>query len=342
MVILAPIGWLYGRAMDLRNALYDRGVFKSFDLGARTISVGNITTGGTGKTPLVAHIADILAANGEKICILTRGYGRKDEKERVLVSNGHKVLVDAETGGDEPVELAMQLAGKVMVIADAGRVAAARWAKENFEITTFILDDGFQHRRAKRDLDIVCIDATKPLSDGKLLPEGNLRESLNGLTRADAIVVTRIEQAGVSCTLQKETRAINRRANIFSARTQIVGTRRLEDFHGKSQGSEDDLPRPAFAFCGIGNPESFFASLASAQIDSVGQRPLPDHYSYNQPDVEKIETEAEAAGAKSLITTGKDAVKLENLKFRIPCFVVEIETIIEEADEFKRLILPSS
>jgi len=342
MIILAPVGWLYGRAMDLRNALYDRRVFKSFDLGARTISVGNLTTGGTGKTPLVAHIATILAENGEKACILTRGYGRRNEKERVLVSNGSEVLADAQAGGDEPVELARKLLGKAIVVADADRVAAAKWAKENFQITIFVLDDGFQHRRAKRDLDIVCIDATKPFSEGKLLPEGNLRESLNGLTRADAVVMTRIDHAEVSGTVQKEIQVINPCAKIFSARTQIVRTTRLENFHGKSYGSADDLPMSPFAFCGIGNPESFFASLVSSQIEPVGRRSLPDHYSFNQTDVEKIEIEAKAAGAESLITTGKDAVKLKNLKFRIPCFVVEIETIIDEADEFKRLILPSS
>src|SRR5687768_10821999 len=112
MIILAPIGWLYGRVMQVRNALYDRGIFRSFDLGAKTISVGNITTGGTGKTPLVAYVAKLLAENGEKVCILTRGYGRKDENERVLVSDGAKVLVDAQTGGDEPVELAIKLIGK--------------------------------------------------------------------------------------------------------------------------------------------------------------------------------------------------------------------------------------
>ncbi|HVQ55851.1 MAG TPA: tetraacyldisaccharide 4'-kinase [Pyrinomonadaceae bacterium] len=341
MVILAPVGWLYGRATDLRNALYDRGVFRSYDLGARTISVGNLTTGGTGKTPLVAHIADILAANGDNVCILTRGYGRRDENERVLVADGTRVLVDAETGGDEPVELARKLVGKAIIVADADRVVAAKWAKAKFDVTTFILDDGFQHRRAKRDLDIVCVDATKPFRNAKILPEGNLRESLNGLKRADNVVVTGIDQAEDIRALQKEIREINPAANIFSARTQIVRASRLEDFLGRSVGSPDDIPRSAFAFCGIGNPESFFASLVGAQIVPVGRRSLRDHYPYNQTDVENIEGEAEAAGAESLITTGKDAVKLKNLTFRIPCFVVETEILIDEADEFRRLIFPS-
>jgi tetraacyldisaccharide 4'-kinase len=133
MVMLAPLGWIYGRVMQARNALYDRGILKSYDLGARTISVGNITTGGTGKTPLVALIANILAEHGEKVCILTRGYGRKDENKRVVVCSRDTMVADAELAGDEPVELAQQLLGRAIIIADADRVAAANWAKDNFE-----------------------------------------------------------------------------------------------------------------------------------------------------------------------------------------------------------------
>src|SRR5688572_10943435 len=118
---------LYGLIMDLRNLLYDRGIFGSYSLGARTISIGNLTTGGTGKTPLIAFLAEILAEKGEKVCILMRGYGRKNSNERILVSNGEKVLADAVTGGDEPVELANKLLGKAVVVADADRDGASRW-----------------------------------------------------------------------------------------------------------------------------------------------------------------------------------------------------------------------
>jgi tetraacyldisaccharide 4'-kinase len=131
--MLNVIGKLYGLVIALRNALYDRGMFRSYSLGARTISIGNITTGGTGKTPLVAYVADVLAEAGEKVCILTRGYGRSNPRERVLVSDGTNVLVDARTGGDEPVELARKLIGKAIVVADADRVSAAAWAKKSSE-----------------------------------------------------------------------------------------------------------------------------------------------------------------------------------------------------------------
>ena len=342
MFILAPIGWLYGRAIDLRNVLYDRGILKSYDLGARTISVGNLTTGGTGKTPLVAHIAKILAENGEKVCILTRGYGRRNENERVLVSDGKSVLVDAKTGGDEPVELARKLLGKAIVVADADRVAAAKWANENFEITAFILDDSFQHRRVKRNIDIVCIDATDPFGNGKSLPSGNLRESSIGLGRAGAIVFTRVEQAVDVDALQKKIREIDAEALIFSARTQIVRTKRLEDFQATPEGLSNENPTSAFAFCGIGNPASFDSSLRAVGIEPLGAYSLADHVWYEQATIKKIEAEAKNTGAESLVTTAKDAVKLKDLNFTLPCFVAEIETVVDEADEFRRLILTSS
>src|SRR5690606_35552231 len=126
MNVLAPLGKLYGRLMGIRNSLYERGTLSSYELGARSISIGNLTTGGTGKTPLVALVAKILIDEGETVCILTRGYGRANPKSRILVSDGHAILTDAATGGDEPVELAMQLEGKSIIVADPDRTAAAK------------------------------------------------------------------------------------------------------------------------------------------------------------------------------------------------------------------------
>src|SRR6476646_1241531 len=166
---LSPIGWLYGLGADARNALYDRGVYKTHSLGAKTVSVGNLTTGGTGKTPMVALVARLLADSGENVCILTRGYGRKNPGNSVLVSDGISVRCDARQGGDEPVELAFKLIGNAAVISDADRVAGARRAISELGSTAFVLDDAFQHRRAKRDLDIVCIDSTNPWGNGEVL-----------------------------------------------------------------------------------------------------------------------------------------------------------------------------
>lgn len=341
MNLLAPVGILYGVVTDLRNYFYDRGIFKSYDLGAQTISVGNITTGGTGKTPLVALIAEILAENGEKVCILTRGYGRKNERDRVLVSNGKEVLVDAETGGDEPVELAHKLIGKAVVVADSDRVAAAKWAKEQFEITTFILDDGFQHRRAKRDLDIVCIDATNPCGNGQILPAGTLRESFTNLKRADAVVITRADQVVDVEDLKVRLRAGNADVSAFRARTRITEIVSIEDFHAKTNSTQNNSLKDVYAFTGIGNPKNFFWSLEREGIPLTYECELEDHFRYSQEEINSIEWFATFEDAQCLVTTAKDAVKLTNLHFELPCYVAIAETVVEDEKEFRKLITSS-
>lgn len=356
--VLRSLGKLYGLGMDVRNALYDRGIFKSHSLGAKTISVGNITTGGTGKTPLVAHVASVLAEAGEKVCILTRGYGRDNERDRILVSNGTSVLVDARTGGDEPVELATKLLGKAVVVADSDRVAAAAWAKKRFGITAFLLDDGFQHRRAKRDLDIVCIDATDPCGGGRVLPAGRLREGFQNLARADAFVITRADLVGGVDDIAGRLRKRDRRAPIFTSRMVISNVVGIGDLgstappadpwtHLRAAAAADDDEVRVLAFCGLANPDAFFAQLNAAFDDtSMNGRfdltvivPFRDHHRYSQADIGSLEQRARENGIDALITTPKDAVKLRNMKFDIPCFVLESELAIDVPDRFRDLLL---
>lgn len=338
--MLLPIGWLYGRIADIRNALYDRGVLKSYSLGARTISVGNLTTGGTGKTPLVMHVAEILADAGEKVCVLTRGYGREKSHRRVLVSDGTNVLVDARTGGDEPVEIAGTLIGKALVVADSDRVSAAGWAREKFGITAFVLDDGFQHRRAKRDVDIVCVDATIPLKFGQMLPAGNLREPIRNLVRADAVVLTRAELAAPSEPFVQSVEELNPTAPIFRAEARFRDLRTLEAFlSGGGADEELEITPQTLAFCGLGNPQSFMTMLANH--GTTLSRPFPDHHRYTQKDIHQIEEDARAYRCDQLVTTAKDAVKLKGFNFEIPCLVAEMEVVIYDADAFRELITSS-
>lgn len=344
MNFLTPFGFLYGRITDLRNLLYDRGVFKSHDLGARTISVGNLTTGGTGKTPLVDLVAKILAENREKVCILTRGYGRVNPHERVLVSDGESVLVDAEIGGDEPVELAKRLVGKAVVVADADRVAAAKWAKEKFGVTAFVLDDGFQHRRAKRDLDIVCIDATNPCGNGRILPAGTLRESFKHLRRASAIVITRANLIDSTEELVARMKKRNDSAPIFVSENHISGLQEFQEFHAKTQIPQGGEPKQTnfLAFCALGNSENFFRQLRNDGYGLLAIKGYRDHHKYTQADLDQLESTAKKAGANALLTTGKDAVKLKSLTFGMPCYVVEIETCINDEKGFRDMITASS
>jgi len=339
--ILSPFGILYGRIMALRNHLYDRGLFRSYDLGAWTISVGNLTTGGTGKTPLVGLIAKMLIDSGERVCILTRGYGRRDPKKRVLVSDGRKLLVDADAGGDEPVELALKLDGKAVIVADRDRVAAGLWAKEKFGITTFLLDDGFQHRRLKRGLDIVCIDAANPCGNGRILPAGRLRESFNGLKRADAIVITRSDLVDDVKGLEQRLRKRNPSAKIFMARTELRGFVTLGDLHRNSPAPVSRTPGVVFGFSGIGDPENFFATLRRGAIELADTESFPDHHRFSQTDIANVEAKARESGADGTVTTAKDAVKLKGLKFELPCCVAIAETVIDDVEVFTDLVITS-
>ncbi len=328
---------LYGKITYARNRLYDSGIFEVHDLGARTISIGNITTGGTGKTPLVAYVAEILAEREEKVCILTRGYGRENPKQRVLVSDGNNVLANVHEAGDEPYELANKLLGKAIVIADADRVSAAEWAKRKFGVTAFVLDDGFQHRKAKRDVDIVCIDATNPFGGGKMLPAGRLREPLHNLARADVVVITRANLIADISSLRTEISDINPKSQIFSVENKISEVVEIEEVEAKTQRTLS-MEKKAFAFCGLGNPDNFFSQLRQENVNITATMSFADHHRYSQVDADSIENEAKRSGAEILLTTAKDAVKLSNLKFEIPCYVVEIEMVFENPDGFPAML----
>ncbi len=331
-MILTPFFRLYGAIANLRNTLYEREIFKSFPLGAPTISIGNITFGGTGKTPFVAFVAEILFKKGEKVCILTRGYGRENAKQRVLVSDGEKILADVRTAGDEPFELANNLLGKAIIIADANRVSAAKWAREKFGVTVFVLDDAFQHQRAQRDLDIVLIDATKPFSI--------LREPLKNLKRADLIVITRanlISENQITDYKLQITKFTN--APIFISENKISNLTNLQDFPVKTQKTNHQLPITNYqllAFCALGNPENFFEQLRRENFNLVASEKFPDHHFYTQKDIENLESKAKKTGAEILITTAKDAVKLKDLKFNLPCFVAEIKMIFDGEEDLRK------
>lgn len=336
--------WIYGKIANVRNNLYEKEILKSFSLGVSTISIGNITVGGTGKTPLVAFVAEVLAGQDEKVCILTRGYGREDAKERVLVSDGKTILAETNKAGDEPLELARKLVGKALVVADANRVSAGNWAREKLGITAFVLDDAFQHRRLKRDLDIVCVDATNPFGNGKMLPSGILREPLSNLNRADAIVITRANLVDDLDNLKSKISQLNPNCPIFVSENKGVGLINLEDFfnqprtNNRGQMTNDK----AFAFCALGNPNNFFNQLRREKFELAATENFPDHYFYKQKDIEKLEEKARKNNAEILLTTAKDAVKLKNLQFELPCFVVENELVFNNESGFRNLIIAAT
>jgi len=325
-LILPPFSALYSVAIRLRLAAYRRKLFSVSKLDATVISVGNITTGGTGKTPLVDWVCRVLANEGKRVCVLTRGYRRQNPNEQVVVSDGHTVLAGVLAAGDEPLLLATNLLGVAAVICNSNRAAAGQWAIDNLRSEVFVLDDGFQHLRLARDLNIVTIDATNPWGGG-MLPYGHLREPLSGLARADCVVLTRTEEPTDHVSLTTTLQKIVGQTPIFRSCMRASGLRRL---NGATVDDSPSIAQPVGAFCGVGNPKSFFNQLRREGYELAFERTFPDHYNYQQGDVNNILAEAKGRGARSILTTAKDAVKLSSLHFEMPCYVLEIRISIED------------
>jgi len=331
-LILPPLSELYGVITRARLGLYNRGTFRTSRLDRPVISIGNLTTGGTGKTPLVEWVARVLAADGKRVCILTRGYGRRNPNRRVLVSDGQAVVSNPFDAGDEPFLLAKKLVGSAAVISDIDRVAAGQGAIEHLKTDCFILDDGFQHLRLARDLDVVTIDATNPWGGGELLPFGRLREAPEALKRADCLVITRADQVEDVSLLISELRIVSGDRPVFISRMAI------QRFASLDLDQEIEMSGPLAAFCAVGNPGSFFRLLEQSGFELVFKKQFPDHHVYKASDLQSLEHEARNAGARAIVTTAKDAVKLTSESFSLPCSAMEIELKIDNDDELKRMI----
>jgi tetraacyldisaccharide 4'-kinase len=332
-IVLPPLSALYGAVTRARLTLYRRGTFRTTTLDRPVISVGNITTGGTGKTPLVEWVARTLAAEGKKVCILTRGYGRSNPDRHVLVSDGQTVFAKASEAGDEAYLLAKNLEGVAAVISDANRAAAGKDAIKHLKPDCFVLDDGFQHLRLARDLNIVTIDATNPWGGGNLLPYGRLREPRSSLSRADCLVITRADQAEGIQSLRTELAQLTGGCPQFLSSMQTVRISRLSD-----SSKSPELPKRSAAFCAVGNPQSFFTQLREEGYELSFTKAFPDHYRYTQRDLDRLVNGAKKTGAEALITTAKDAVKLQSLTIAIPCYILEISIDIENSEELRKLI----
>jgi tetraacyldisaccharide 4'-kinase len=342
-VSLIPLSTIYRAVLRTRLAAYRRGWFSIARLPVPVISVGNLTTGGTGKTPLVEWVCRAMAGRdsasdvgeGKRICVLTRGYGKKNPKAQVVVSNGNEVLAGEREAGDEPFLLASKLLGIAAVVANPNRAAAGQWAIEELNTEVFVLDDGFQHLRLARDLDIVTIDATDPWGSGGLLPYGRLREPRSGLSRADCLVITRADEVEDTGSIRKALEQLAGRVPIFSAR---IETSRIRTLEGEDLNRERLQAQQVGAFCGVGNPQSFFSQLRREGIGLAFTRRFSDHHRYTQSELTVLENEVKARGATGLITTAKDAIKLSSLKLELPCYVLEIQIRIDNEDRLVEIV----
>lgn len=329
----------YGILVQARLALYRRGWLPKRQLPCRVVSVGNLTTGGTGKTPMVIAIVSWLQAHGQRVGVLSRGYRRRSRAAFVLVSDGVQVFVGPDEGGDEPYLIASRCPGTVVAVG-VNRYRLGRWVLSRFPLTCLVLDDGFQHLVLCRDVDLLLVDASCPEGLRALLPAGTLREPLSGAARASALIVTRME-AGICLqgVLEPIQSATGGELKPVLVRFRAQGlfdplTHRVESL-SEAQGQS------VLAFSGIGNPTSFQRTLERCGIRVLDELIFPDHHTYTPADLERIRLRAQQCGVDLVMTTEKDAVKVRPLLLpedRIKAIRVETE-VLEGQDRLEKLLL---
>ena len=309
--LMWPLSLVYGIAVRLRVWLYARGILQTKRLRTPVISVGNLTVGGTGKTPMVIWLAERFLAAGKRVAILSRGY---------------------KGSGDTSDEIEMmkyRLRDRVLFGVGANRYEQGRRLEQQ-GVDVFLLDDGYQHLQLARDVNLLLMDAAQPLGREMLLPAGRLREPISAMSRASLLVFTRTE------TSAEAEAAIDKFQGypVFSAATRLLGFRRFG-------GGVQVLTRaeigegPFMAFCGIGNPRAFFLDLQNWQIPVVRAQAFPDHHRYTAGEAQVLAKAARAAGARAFVTTEKDAQNLREARFgEMPVFVAVIDLEISQEAEF--------
>lgn len=333
---LLPLAGLYGAGARFRRRAFERGWLKSRRLSRPVISVGNLTVGGSGKTPLVALIAEILLRHGHKPAILTRGYRRERQAELVALGPQSPNDADARAVGDEPALLACALP-QVPIIVCADRFRGGRFAEERFAVDVHVLDDGFQHLPLARDVDLVAIDTTQNVLEDAVLPAGRLREPVEALARADLVVLTRTEIRDPAA-IEKQVRLVNASAPIFACETRLHNL--IEARSGQAVEAENYRGRPVCAFCAIGNPAAFFADLRRWGFNPVAEVPFRDHHIFTQEDIRRIKLAASKKSVTAFLTTEKDLMNLPaQLEFGLPLLVCAVRAEISEAEEFEQVLL---
>lgn len=341
-LLLLPFSLVYGAAVLVRNWFFDVGVLPVTDASVPVISVGNISAGGTGKTPLVEHLARILQKQGRKVAIISRGY-KRTTKGYVVVSNGAQRCAEATESGDEPAQMAEKLDG-VVVVVDENRVRAAQRVVKDFRVNAIILDDGFQHRYLYRHLNIVVVTAEEVTSLVPLLPAGNRRENLSSLKRADVIVVSRWRNEAELTQAQQALKRWNK---------PVVGMR-LEPttlVHAASRRHEELSTvkgKKAVAFSGIGQPDAFEWTLLSLSVQVLRHHRFPDHYRFRQYDIDAIIDSYKSLRAEYILTTEKDLVRLagdallsQSFFQEYPVLAVAVSVMMEEevlADMMRKVL----
>ncbi len=315
---LLVLSFLYGAVSFLRKTSFDRRRLTSFSLPCKVISVGNITVGGTGKTPMTIHLAKLFQGSGFRVAVISRGYKGSRSQRGAVVSDGRRIFCGPGQAGDEPFLMA-HLLDNIPIVIGKDRFAAGKTAVARFHPDVIIVDDGFQHRRLNRDLNLLLLDSQFPFGNGFFLPRGTLRESISATHRADAIILTR-------CSTDESQRHsgianLGHPRPVFSTRHRTV----LRDIVSAGQACHPRILKVAhttrtpdlgnrrvFAYCGLGQNEQFFESLKSLGANLKGTMGFNDHHPYRTGDADQIIRAAQDSGSNCLATTEKDFVRMRN------------------------------
>jgi len=326
--LLSVLSVVYGGSQKLRSDIYRRGWRPVHRLPCMVISIGNLVAGGTGKTPMTYYVAALSRRLRYKVMVVSRGYRGRAERRGGVVSDGATLLMSSENAGDEPFMLASALTG-IPVIVGRDRFRSGILGVDRFQPDMIILDDGFQHLRLKRDLDILLLDGCRPFGNGYLLPRGTLREPATAIQRADAVVLTRTDAGRIP--LVGVNRYLGDRPLFRSSHQPVIDSvlpsgRRLSP-------SEPDKPvdpgyldrRRIFVFSGIARNDDFHQSVRRLGGTIVGHQDFPDHYNYHRRDFSIISREAVAAGSDCIVTTAKDYVRIgQRVSFPLDLVVVNV------------------
>ena len=344
--ILKVFSYLFALVVSFRYFLYRTGLLRRFPLGIQVISIGNVTAGGTGKTPVTEIFARTLAAQGRKVAILSRGYRRKEApwwrrmftqviEPPLVVSDGKHILLDAATGGDEPYMLASNLPG-VAVVVDRNRVKAGRYAIKRLGCDTIILDDGFQYQRLKHSVEVVLVDSTNPFGNGNMLPRGILREPARHLKRADIIFLTKC--SGDVSAARDEIRRYNKTAEIVECNH---APKVLKDVWSREEYPLDWLRgKTLCTLSGIASPKGFENSLRRLGSKVVWCERYADHHRYESSEVLYALNRTADMGADALVTTEKDAVRFPRFETTpVKCLYLRIAIeILRGRENFTQII----
>ena len=331
---LSPLGGLYNAVTFFRNKAFDVGLLKTERVPYPVIAVGNLTAGGTGKTPLVEYIVAFLLRRGKKVAVLSRGYGRLS-RGPVVVSDGRSLLVDAAEGGDEAVQVARKFPGAVVIVSERRAVGALKAGEFGAEV--IVLDDAFQHRYIHRDCNILVIDAAKDIRLELPLPAGRRREPLAGIRRADLIVWA---GGGAGVKLEDLAHLVEPYFSGPMVRALVEVHRLVRAGSGEAEGVNELAAQRVLAFSGIGNPGRFAETVAGTGAELAGWVTFQDHHRYTEEDIQGLLETFRTSRAEMMVTTEKDAVRMmadreirENFLARFPVWFLPIQIRLSAGEE---------